>query len=108
MSSHMPAICQELDRLGVTNIDLYLSHLHVDHVGGSRQDWLYGLKYLYDYGIQIDTLYLPARLLHRNPPAMHRSMKLCVILWISIWAEGTPWYICRRGLVFESGMLWQM
>ena len=59
MSSHMPAICQELDRLGVTNIDLYLSHLHVDHVGGSRQDWLYGLKYLYDYGIQIDTLYLP-------------------------------------------------
>ena len=48
------------------------------------------------------------RLLHRNPPAMHRSMKLCVILWISIWAEGTPWYICRRGLVFESGMLWQM
>ena len=41
MSSHMPAICQELDRLGVTNIDLYLSHLHLDHVGGSRQDWLY-------------------------------------------------------------------
>ena len=41
MSSHMPAICQELDRLGITNIDLYLSHLHIDHVGGSRQDWLY-------------------------------------------------------------------
>lgn len=59
MYSHMPAICKQLQRLGVTNLDLYLSHLHIDHVGGKEGDWLAGLKYLSQQGFTIDTLYLP-------------------------------------------------
>lgn len=59
MASHMPVICEQLDAVGAVHIDLYFSHLHKDHVGGSQSDWLYGLKYLYEHGFVIDTLYLP-------------------------------------------------
>ena len=59
MYSHMPAICEQLHRLGITSLNLYFSHLHIDHVGGQSRDWLAGLKYLADQGFTINTLYLP-------------------------------------------------
>lgn len=59
MSSHLPSICSQLDELGAVHINIYISHLHIDHVGGSTGDWLDGLKYLYGQGFEIDKLYLP-------------------------------------------------
>lgn len=59
MYANMPAICRQLDALGVTYFDLYFSHLHMDHVGASSGDWIRGLKYLKEHGYEINRLYLP-------------------------------------------------
>lgn len=58
MYSNVPLICNQLDELGVKHFKLYLSHLHLDHVGGSRTSFLAGLNYLRDHGYTIDVLYV--------------------------------------------------
>lgn len=59
MYANMPSIVKELNTLGVTHLDLYFSHLHPDHIGGTNTESVIGLEYLYDKGIVIDHLYLP-------------------------------------------------
>lgn len=59
VASHAPAIIEQLNALGVKDIDIYISHLHLDHVGGTNGDFLAGLKSLANAGINIHTMYLP-------------------------------------------------
>ena len=59
MYSNMPAICHQLKALGVTCFDLYFSHLHMDHVGAARGDWIKGLNYIKEQGLEIKHMYLP-------------------------------------------------
>ncbi len=55
---NMPALCDQLDSAGITHFKLYLSHLHIDHVGGKKGDFMAGLNYLQQRGYKIDFLYL--------------------------------------------------
>lgn len=59
MYDNVPLICEQLDALGVTHFKLYLSHLHLDHVGGKKGSFMAGLNYLRTHGYKIDYLYLP-------------------------------------------------
>ena len=56
---HVPALCKQLKAIGVTHFKLYLSHLHIDHVGGRRGNFMAGLNYLREQGFTIDYMYLP-------------------------------------------------
>ena len=58
MYENMPALCDQLDTAGITHFKLYFSHLHIDHVGGKKGDFMAGLKYLQQRGYTIDFLYL--------------------------------------------------
>lgn len=61
VASHADAIIRQLRALNVTNVDIYFSHLHGDHVGTAKGDFLGGLKALNSAGINIQKMYLPAR-----------------------------------------------
>lgn len=55
---NMPQLCAQLDAAGVKHFKLYLSHLHIDHVGGKNGNFMAGLNYLKDRGYKIDYLYV--------------------------------------------------
>lgn len=55
---HVPALCEQLKAAGIKHFKLYLSHLHIDHVGSKRGDFMAGLNYLRDQGFTIDYLYV--------------------------------------------------
>ena len=57
-ASHVTAIIKQLVAIDVTNIDVMFSHLHKDHIGGSSNNLLAGLKQLEAANIHVDTLYL--------------------------------------------------
>lgn len=57
---HVPAVIAQLNRLGVTHVDILFSHLHNDHIGGTNADSAAGLKKIAAAGIKVDTLYLPS------------------------------------------------
>lgn len=57
-ASHVTAIIKQLVAIGATNIDVMFSHLHKDHIGGSSNNLLAGLKQLEAANIHVDTLYL--------------------------------------------------
>ena len=62
-ASSAPAIIKEVKKLGIKEIDLYFSHLHMDHYGGKsggRGNTVAGIKQLLDAGVTVDTLYMPA------------------------------------------------
>ena len=59
-SAHAKAIIRQLNKLGVTHVDIMFSHLHSDHIGGDDTNVTSGLEQLRAAGIEIDTLYLPA------------------------------------------------
>lgn len=59
-AAHAPTIIQQLKVLGVTHVDIMISHLHSDHIGASDSDITAGLKQFQASGITIDTMYLPA------------------------------------------------
>lgn len=61
VASHADAIIRQLQAVNAQKIDVYLSHLHLDHAGGGSGDFLAGLKKLANAGIQIETMYLPDR-----------------------------------------------
>ena len=58
--SHLPAVIDQLQTLGVREVSVYFSHLHTDHIGATATDRAYGLRQINDAGIQIRTLYLPS------------------------------------------------
>lgn len=53
-------IIRQLKKLQVTNVDVMLSHLHNDHIGGNEQSTTAGLEKINAAGIMVDTLYLPS------------------------------------------------
>lgn len=58
----VPAIVKQLKKLGITELDLYFSHLHMDHYGGKsggRGNTTDGIQQLLQSGIKVNTLYLP-------------------------------------------------
>lgn len=55
---NIPALCDQLDSAGITHFKLYFSHLHIDHVGGKKGDFMAGLQYMQKRGYKIDFLYL--------------------------------------------------
>lgn len=57
--SNVAAIIEQLQKLKVTNIDIYLSHLHLDHIGGKSGDTMAGLEDIAGTGIKINKMYLP-------------------------------------------------
>ena len=59
MYENMPQLCEQLNAIGVKHFKLYFSHLHMDHVGGKKGNFMAGLNYLYEQGFKIDYLYLP-------------------------------------------------
>lgn len=59
--SHLPSILKQLKALNITHLDICLSHLHSDHMGGSSTDILASLRTLTESGITVDHLYLPAK-----------------------------------------------
>lgn len=60
-AAHVPAIICQLNALGVTHVDIMISHLHSDHIGAaSDSDITAGLNQLRAAGITVDTMYLPA------------------------------------------------
>lgn len=59
-ASHAGAIVNQLKTLGVTHVDIMLSHLHNDHIGGNDESATAGLERMKAEGIVIDTLYLPS------------------------------------------------
>ena len=61
-SGSVPAIIKQLQKLGVTELDLYFSHLHMDHYGGKAGGYgntTDGIKQLLRAGIKVNTLYVP-------------------------------------------------
>ena len=58
--SHLPAVIDQLQTLGVREVSVYFSHLHTDHIGATATDRAYGLRQINDAGIGIRTLYLPS------------------------------------------------
>lgn len=58
-ASHASLIADQLNEMGVTHVDVMISHLHNDHIGGSEQYAAAGLEQLRLEGIMVDTLYLP-------------------------------------------------
>lgn len=57
--NHAAAIIDQLQTLGVRQVDIYFSHLHGDHTGTANGDLLAGLSKIVNAGIDIGTLYLP-------------------------------------------------
>lgn len=57
--SHLPAVIDQLQTLGVREVSIYFSHLHTDHIGATMTDRAYGLRMINNAGIGIRTLYLP-------------------------------------------------
>jgi beta-lactamase superfamily II metal-dependent hydrolase len=71
-------VIKELQKVGVTHLSLYFSHLHMDHVGGlSAYDITGGMQQIEAAGIQIDRLYLPDSSL--APRSQKYSIKYSVI-----------------------------
>lgn len=60
-ASHAPAIIAYLNTLKVKNIQIYLSHLHMDHVGGRSGGMIDGLEKIAAAGFNITKLYVPAK-----------------------------------------------
>ena len=58
-ASHASMIADQLNEMGVTHVDIMISHLHNDHMGGNEQNAAEGLEQLRLEGIVVDTLYLP-------------------------------------------------
>lgn len=59
-AAHAGAVVNQLKKLGVTHVDIMLSHLHNDHIGGDDVSTTTGLERLKAEGIVIDTMYLPS------------------------------------------------
>ena len=59
--SHIPAILKQLKALGISHVDICLTHLHPDHTASLSNDATAGLRQLINYGISIDNLYLPSK-----------------------------------------------
>ena len=59
-AAHAGAIADQLSELGVTHVDIMISHLHNDHMGGDEENPIAGLEQLREEGIVVDTLYLPS------------------------------------------------
>lgn len=60
-AEHSDGLVRQLKSLGVTHLSVMFSHLHSDHIGASTYNITAGLEKLKANGIQIDTMYLPAR-----------------------------------------------
>lgn len=58
--SHLPAVIDQLQELGIKELSVYFSHLHTDHIGATALDRAYGLRRINEAGIRIKTLYLPS------------------------------------------------
>ena len=59
-SKQVPVVIRQLNKLGVTHVDILFSHLHNDHIGGTAANPASGLYQLAAAGITVDTLYLPS------------------------------------------------
>lgn len=59
VASKASSIIRQLEALHVTEISVYFSHLHKDHIGGGASGILEGLEQLEAAGIKICKLYLP-------------------------------------------------
>lgn len=59
VTSHAPAIIDQLNALGVRKVSIYFSHLHMDHTGSQAGDVLAGIREIAEAGFEIPTLYLP-------------------------------------------------
>jgi beta-lactamase superfamily II metal-dependent hydrolase/glucan-binding YG repeat protein len=58
--SQTSAVVDQLQKVGLTHVDILFSHLHSDHMGATDNNAYAGLENLESMGIHIDTLYVPS------------------------------------------------
>ena len=62
-ASQTKMIVDQLQKAGLTHVDVLFSHLHSDHMGSTNDNIAAGLENLEAMGISVDTLYVPSRYL---------------------------------------------
>ena len=59
-ASQTRTIVDQLQKIGLTHVDVLFSHLHSDHIGSTDDNVCAGLENLEAMGISVDTLYVPS------------------------------------------------